>query len=66
MMRAAEKHGHEVYAIDSATLCWRRPEPGHHTGGVFAEAVYLHLRPDDHDWYRETGREWISLKFLTQ
>jgi glutathione synthase len=54
MMRAAEKHGHEVYAIDCASLGWRRPEAGH-AGGVFGEAVHLHLRPDDHDWYRETG-----------
>lgn len=61
MMRAAEKHGHEVYAIDCASLGWQRPETGH-TGGVFGEALHLHLRPDDHDWYRETGRETMSLK----
>ena len=61
MMRAAEKHGHEVYAIDCASLGWQRPEAGH-AGGVFGEAVHLHLRPDDHDWYRETGRETMSLK----
>jgi glutathione synthase len=61
MMRAAEKHGHEVFAIDAATLGWRRPEPGH-PGGVFGEAVHLRLRPDDHDWYRETGREYWPLK----
>lgn len=62
MMRAAEKHGHDVFSIDCASLCWRRPEPGRHSGGVFALAVRLHIRPDDHDWYRETGREWVSLK----
>ncbi len=61
MMRAAEKHGHEVYAIDCASLGWQRPEAGH-AGGVFGEAVHLHLRPDDHDWFRETGRETMSLK----
>jgi glutathione synthase len=61
MMRAAEKHGHEVFTIDCATLAWRRPDSGH-AGGVFGEAVHLHLRPDDHDWYRETGREWTPLK----
>ena len=61
MMRAAEKHGHEVFAIDCATLGWRRPEPGH-PGGVFGEASHLGLRPDDHDWYRETGREWRPLR----
>lgn len=61
MMRAAEKHGHEVFAIDCATLGWRRPEPGH-PGGVFGEAAHLRLRPDDHDWYRETGRDWLPLK----
>ncbi|WP_265945414.1 glutathione synthase [Dechloromonas sp. A34] len=61
MMRAAEKHGHDVFAIDCATLAWRRPENGH-PGGVYGEVVHLHLRPDDHDWYRETGREWTPLK----
>ena len=54
MMRAAERHGHEVYAIDCASLGWRRPEHGQ--GGVFGEAVHLATRPDDHDWYRETSR----------
>lgn len=62
MMRAAESHGHEVFAIESASLGWRTPEPGHHTGGVFGEAIHLHLFPDDHDWYRETQREWQLLK----
>lgn len=61
MMRAAEKHGHEVFSIDCATLSWRRPETGH-PGGVYGEAIHLHLRPDDHDWYRETGRAWMPLK----
>ena len=62
MMRAAEKHGHDVFAIESSTLGWRTPEPGQHAGGVFGEAIHLHLRPDDHDWYRETRREWLPLK----
>lgn len=61
MMRAAEKHGHDVYTIACATLGWRRAE-NDHPGGVFGEAVHMHLRPDDHDWYRETGREWAPLK----
>jgi len=61
MMRAAEKHGHDVYAINCATLCWQRPEPGH-PGGVFGEAQHLSMRPDDHDWYRETSRDWMPLK----
>jgi len=61
MMRAAEKHGHEVYAIDSASLGWQGGKGELHAG-VFGEAVHLHLRPDDHDWYRETGREWAPLK----
>jgi glutathione synthase len=60
MMRAAENHGHDVYAIDAATLGWRKPD-GQHAGGVCGEALHLHLRPDDHDWYRETGREWMPL-----
>ncbi len=62
MMRAAEKHGHEVFAIEAQTLGWRTPEAGRHAGGVFGEAIHLHPRPDDHDWYRETGREWQALK----
>jgi glutathione synthase len=61
MMRAAEHHGHEVFAVDCASLCWRRPE-AHHPGGVYGEARHLHLRPDDHDWFRETGCEWLPLK----
>ena len=60
MMRAAENHGHEVFAIDAATLGWRKPEAGH-AGGVVGEATHLLLRPDDHDWYRDTGREWMPL-----
>ncbi len=60
MMRAAQSHGHDVFAIDARTLAWRKPENGH-PGGVHAEVVHLHLRPDDHDWYRETGREWQRL-----
>jgi len=61
MMRAAEKHGHEVFAIRAESLGWRRPEPGH-AGGVFAEVAHLHMRPDDHDWYRESSREVLPLK----
>lgn len=61
MMRAAENHGHDVFAIDCATLGWRRPEPGH-AGGVFGEALHLLVRPDDHDWYRESGRQALPLK----
>ncbi len=62
MMRAAEKHGHEVYAIEAQSLGWRRAEPGHHAGGVFGQAMHLHMRPDDHDWHREISREWLPLK----
>lgn len=61
MMRAAQGHGHDVFAIEARTLGWRRPENGH-PGGVFGEVIHLHLRPDDHDWYRETRREWLPLK----
>jgi glutathione synthase len=60
MMRAAERHGHEVYAIDCATLSWRRPEKAGEPG-VHGEAIHLHTRPDDHDWYRETGCETLPL-----
>ena len=56
MMRAAENQGHAVFAIDAATLGWRRPETDE-AGGVFGEAVQLALRPDDHDWFRELGCE---------
>lgn len=60
MMRAAERHGHDVYAIESNTLGWRQTDLGHST--VFGLAVRLHTRPDDHDWYREIGRELQALK----
>jgi len=60
MMRAAERHGHEVYAIEMQTLVWRRPEPGQ--PAIYAEAIHLHTRPDDHDWYRETGRTMLPLR----
>ena len=56
MMRAAENQGHKVFAIDAATLGWRRPELDD-AGGVFGEAVELALRLDDHDWFREIGCE---------
>ena len=56
MMRAAENHGHEVYAINAATLGWRNPDHSH-AGGVSGEALHLRLRPDDHDWFRELGCE---------
>lgn len=61
LMRAAQAHGHEVYAIEAASLTWQRPEVGH-GGGVYGEAVRLNLRLDDHDWYRETGRAWLPLR----
>lgn len=61
MMRAAATHGHDVFAIEAQTLGWRKTEAGH-PGGVFGQCVHLHLRPDDHDWYRETGREWLPLR----
>ncbi len=63
MMRAAENHGHEVYAIDCASLGWRTRE-GEHVGGVHGEAVHMHMRPDDHDWYRERARSWLPLTYF--
>lgn len=60
MMRAAEKHGHEVYAIEATSLSWHRPEPGQ--PGVFGLAYHLRTRPDDHDWYRESGFEAMPLR----
>ena len=60
MMRAGERHGHDVYGIECQTLGWRQSETGRST--VFGQAVRLRTRPDDHDWYRETGREWLPLK----
>jgi glutathione synthase len=60
MMRAAERHGHEVFAIEAPSLGWRRPEtPG--APGVFGLAYGIRLRPEDHDWYREIGCESVSL-----
>lgn len=56
MMRAAERHGHEVWALQPESLHWSQ------AGGVGGEAVRLHTRADDHDWYRETAREQRRLK----
>ena len=56
MMRAAERRGHEIWAIQVDRLSWSQ------AGGVQGEAVRLHLRPDDHDWYRETGSHGMALK----
>ncbi|MGB8250692.1 MAG: glutathione synthase [Azonexus sp.] len=61
MMRAAQARGHQVFAIDCATLGWRRPETWN-VGGVYATATTLQLRPDDDDWYRAGVRQWQSLK----
>ncbi|MBL8419584.1 MAG: glutathione synthase [Dechloromonas sp.] len=60
MMRAAATRGHAVFAIDCATLGWRRPESAG-PGGVFGTAVQLHMQPDNHDWFREIGRDRIPL-----
>jgi len=60
MMRAGERHGHEVFAIGAQTLGWKHLEDG--LSSVFAEALHLRTRPDDHDWYREIGRECLPLK----
>ena len=60
MMRAAEQHGHRVHAIEAQTLGWHKAGSGT-PAGVFGEAIELHLRSDDHDWCRETGRSWRPL-----
>ncbi len=60
MMRAAEARGHQVFAIDCASLGWRRPETGN-VGGVYATATTLQLRPGDDDWYRAGDRQWQPL-----
>jgi glutathione synthase len=60
MMRAAQANGHAVFAIDCASLGWRRPEVGN-AGGVFAAIVQLQLRPDDADWYVSGVSEWRPL-----
>ncbi|HRE19333.1 MAG TPA: glutathione synthase, partial [Rhodocyclaceae bacterium] len=36
-----------------------RRDPGQ--PGVFGEAIHLQTRPDDHDWFRETGRKIMPL-----
>lgn len=56
MMRAAERRGHEVWILQAETLQWSQ------SGGVRGEAVRLHTRPDDHDWYREAAQEGVALK----
>ena len=56
----AATRGHAVFAIDCATLGWRRPESAA-PGGVFGVAVQLHMQPDNHDWFREIGRDRIPL-----
>lgn len=61
LMGAAERHGHQVWAIDAATLGWRRPE-AERPGGVYGEALRVHIRPDEYDWCRETGRDWLPLR----
>ena len=60
MMRAAVARGHAVFAIDCATLGWRRPQSAK-PGGVFGVAMQLHMQPDNHDWFREIGRDRIPL-----
>jgi len=60
MMRAAAAKGHAVFAIEAHTLGWRRPEADT-AGGVFARAMQLQLRPDDHDWFHGAGYEWMAL-----
>lgn len=60
MMRAGERHGHDVFAIEAPTLGWRQTDNGRST--VFGQALSIRTRPDDHDWYRETGREWSPLR----
>jgi len=59
MMREAEQRGHEVYALQQASLHWLSDAPAGQQ--VRGEAVHLHLRADDHDWYRETGRDNVAL-----
>ena len=60
MMRAAAASGHVVFAIDCASLSWRRSDDGK-GGAVFATSVRLELRPDDTDWFRQSVREWRPL-----
>ncbi len=60
MMRAAATRSHAVFAIDCATLAWRRPESAQ-PGGVSGVAVQLHMQADNHDWFREISRDRIPL-----
>ncbi|MGA9963178.1 MAG: glutathione synthase [Azonexus sp.] len=60
MMRAAEGRGHQVFAIDCATLGWRGADAGHAVG-VSAMAARLRLLTDDRDWYRTEDRLWQPL-----
>lgn len=58
MMRAAAARGHEVWACGSEALFWQSGAP------VQAAALRLELAADDHDWYREAGRETLALHAL--
>ena len=60
MMRAAAARGHDVHAIDCASLHWRGPDAGT-PGGVCGDAVALALRADDHAWYEARGSATLPL-----
>jgi glutathione synthase len=67
LMRAAQAHGHTVYSVEVASLCWLRAEAGH--PGVFAEVAQLQL-PDEEEiasgayWYRECSRGVSALRIF--
>jgi len=48
MMRAAQRRGHEIHAMQREALCWR-------DGTVFAQAARLTVSDDDHHWYTTRG-----------
>ena len=55
MMRATQRRGHAVFAIDAASLGWSSGL------GVHGAATALTLRDDDTDWYRAETLETVPL-----
>ncbi len=54
MMRAAQAHGHEVFAIMRPALAWR-------AGAVRAAASRLTVRADHHDWFEAEAPQDVAL-----
>src|SRR5258708_10004747 len=55
MMRALDRRGHRVHALQQGDIFWE-------SGVTRASVRPLTLSADDHDWYREGERETRQLK----